>query len=117
MCSDQVGRDGVSSSQTLDLLSHLVDKSLVIVDKQGGETRYRLLETIHEYARDRLEESGEAEAVRQRQAEFFVELVEHIPPAMTSDERKARYVHFDAEQDNFRAALGWTRATGSAELD
>jgi predicted ATPase/DNA-binding CsgD family transcriptional regulator len=99
----------------LDLLSHLVDKSLVIVEQQSSDTHFYMLETIREYARLRLEESSEAEAVRQLHAEFFLNLAERVQPTMSSDERKARYARFDAEQDNFRAALAWMLAGCRAE--
>lgn len=102
----------------LHLLESLVNKSLI---KQGdvtngeSETRFTLLETLREYALERLEESGEAEAIRQRHAEFFIELTERLQPDMSSDERKVWFKHFDAEQDNFRAALRWALATRHAE--
>lgn len=112
----QAKRIVLRRDEVLDLLSHLVDKSLVVVDKHGDETRYRMLETIREYARERLEEGGEAEAVRQRHAEFLLELVERVPATMTNAERKARYQRFDAEMDNLRAAMGWALATHHAEL-
>jgi len=115
-CTLEAVEQVCGDDEILDLLSHLVDKSLIIVDKHGDETRYRMLETIREYARGRLEESGEAEPVRQRHAEFFLELAERVPPTMTSAERKARYIRFDAEQDNLRAAMGWALATHHAEL-
>src|SRR5207302_6681774 len=67
---------GVRNEDVLDLLTALVDKSLVIYEEQRGEARYRLLESVRQYARDRLLESGEAEAVRDRHLQFFVGLVE-----------------------------------------
>src|SRR5207302_843893 len=60
-----IGRDEV-----LDLLTSLVDKSLVLYEERGSEGRYRLLETVRQYARDRLLEAGEAAAVRRRHLEF-----------------------------------------------
>jgi len=56
--------DGVEEWEVLDLLTALVDKSLVLYEEQYGETRYRLLETVRQYARDRLLEAGESQAVR-----------------------------------------------------
>jgi predicted ATPase/DNA-binding XRE family transcriptional regulator len=94
----------------------LMDKSLI---KQMGTTdaelRFTMLETLREYALDRLEEHGEAEIIRRRHAEYLVALAERVQPNMNGDERKAHYTRFDAEQDNFRAALGWTLEFGHAE--
>jgi hypothetical protein len=75
-----------------------------------------MLETLREYAFDRLEERGEAEIIRRHHAEYLVELAERIQPTVTNEERKAWYTRLDAEQDNMRAALGWALATGHAEL-
>jgi predicted ATPase len=103
----------------LHLLESLINKSLVKQEAAAdgeGETRFSMLETLREYALERLEASGEAEAVRQRHAEFFVALAEHVQPNMRGDERNVWYTRFDAEQDNMRAALSWALATGNAEL-
>jgi predicted ATPase len=103
-------------------LQSLIDKNLIkpisTAKTDGVETRFTMLETLREYALERLEERGEGEAVRQRHAAFFVEFVEHLPSPspITSTARKARYVRLDVEQDNCRAALGWTLASGNAEL-
>src|SRR5437016_2754291 len=60
----------------LDLLTSLVEKSLVLYEERGGEERYRLLETVRQYARDRLVEVGEAAAVRDRHRDWYLELAE-----------------------------------------
>lgn len=112
------GSPDVSISMIAGMQS-LINKSLVKQEAAadgGGETRFGMLETLREYALDRLEESGEAETIRQRHAAFFVALAERIQPDMRFDERKNWYTRFDAEQDNFRAALGWALATGHTEL-
>jgi predicted ATPase/DNA-binding CsgD family transcriptional regulator len=116
ICSDRGEGAKVISSLVLDLMSHLVDKSLVNVDKQGGETRYRMLETIRQYAFGRLEESDEVEMVRKLHAEFFVALAKCFQSNMTSTEMKALFACFDTEQDNFRGAMSWARANGDAEI-
>lgn len=110
------GKWGIGGISILDLVSHLVDKSLVIVDKQGAETRYHMLETIRQYALGRLEQSGEAEAIRRRHAEFLLGLAEQVPSIMTSAERKARYRRFDVEQDNLRAAMAWALEARRTEI-
>lgn len=97
------------SIDILDGLASLVDKSLVQQkETPGGEPRFVLLEMIHEYARERLKESGESETMRQRHCEYFVALAERAEP----DLRLARYGYwcqqFELELDNIRAVLNWT---------
>jgi predicted ATPase/DNA-binding XRE family transcriptional regulator len=102
---------------TLDLLAQLANKSLVMIEhKPGTETRYRMLETIRQYALAKLEASGEADEVRQRHTTFYVALAEPWdqapgpPPPAWLD---ALY----SDHDNLRAALARAQLTvGSAEL-
>jgi predicted ATPase/DNA-binding CsgD family transcriptional regulator len=100
-----------------DGLASLVDKSLVEQkETPGGEPRFVLLEMIHEYARERLEASGEAERLRRRHADYFVELAERAEPEL----RLARYGYwcqrFELELDNLRATLEWTLSGGDLSL-
>ena len=76
--AEEVGADGsIEGSDVLDLLGRLVDKSLVVAETEAqGAVRYRMLEPIRQYARERLEESEEAEAIQRRHAEFFLALAE-----------------------------------------
>ena len=66
----------VSPYDVLDLLTQLVNKSLVVVieHSQSGETRYRMLETIRQYAREKLLEAGDSEIIRSRHLAYFVKL-------------------------------------------
>jgi predicted ATPase/class 3 adenylate cyclase/DNA-binding CsgD family transcriptional regulator len=117
VCTDEVGQEGISSSQVLDLLSHLVDKSLVIVDEQRGETRYRMLETIREYGREQLSTSGEEERVRDRHLDFFLRLAEETEPHVTGAEELEWFSRLERERDNLRAAFDWSqKARGNAEF-
>jgi non-specific serine/threonine protein kinase len=102
----------MQNEEVLDLLTSLVDKSLVVYDEQGGEGRYRLLETVRQYARDRLLESGEAEAMRPRHADFFLQLGERAEPELFGADQLFWRERLEAEHDNLRAALTWL---GSAE--
>src|SRR5439155_6240486 len=72
----------IAREDVLDLLSQLVDKSLVLVDKGAGEPRYRLLETIRQYGRDRLIDAEEEEAVRERHRDWFLALAERAEPEL-----------------------------------
>ena len=78
--------DGIHTYAVLDLLPQLVDKSLVIAEEQRGAVRYRLLETIRQYARDRLQESGEAERTRDRHLTYFLQLAEEAEPKLRGSE-------------------------------
>jgi hypothetical protein len=77
-----------------------------------GEPRFVMLETIHEFAREKLEESGEAEEIKRAHAEFFLALAEEAKPELTGPDQAAWFKRLEAEYDNVRAALGG----GDAEL-
>ena len=110
------GGDDSSDGDTLELLSHLIDKSLVAVEDEDGERRYRLLETVRQYARDRLFESGEAAALRDRHLHFFERLALEAEPELLGPNHIAWASRLTADHDNLRAALEWGLATsGNAE--
>ena len=91
----------------LDLLTQLVNKSLVIVDEQMEATRYRLLETIRQYARDKLLEAGEAQQTRNLHLQYFVEFSEATGPHMDTMDVLIWIPKLDAEYDNVHAAFEW----------
>ena len=94
---------------TLDGVSSLLDKSLLRQEEgPEGEPRFVMLETIHEYARERLEASGEAEEVRRLHAEYFLALAEEAEPELTGPDQLACLERLEAEHDNMRAALSWS---------
>src|SRR3954453_3644526 len=74
------GGEVAEPDEILDLLSHLVDKSLVVVRKWGGEIRYRLLEPVRQYGWEKLEESGEGETIRRLHTNFFLALAQEVGP-------------------------------------
>jgi non-specific serine/threonine protein kinase len=92
-----------------NLLTGLVDKSLVTAAEQEGAVRCGLLQTVHEYARDRLEESGETMVVRERHRSFFSALAERGEAGTRSQDQAAWLNRLDGEHDNLRAALDWCR--------
>lgn len=102
------GGDGVDVSQILDLLTRLVDKSLVVFEEQGEEARYRLLETVRQYAWERLVDSGEVDAVRRRHVDTFVRLAEASEPELEGPAQLARLRRLEVEHDNLRGALEWS---------
>ena len=94
---------------TLDGVSSLLDKSLLRQEEgPEGEPRFVMLETIHEYARERLEASGEAEETRRLHAEYFLALAEEAEPELSGADQLAYLERLEAEHDNFRAALTWS---------
>ena len=99
--------EGIQPGEVLDLLSHLVDKSLVIarVTTQGEETRFRMLETIHQYALEKLLDGGGGESLRQRHLAYFVRLAEQAGPELYRSNQSYWSNRLDDEIDNFRAAL------------
>ena len=99
--------DGVEDGEVLDLLTSLCDKSLVVVEPSGATTRYRLLETIRQYARDRLLEGGDAAAYRDRHVECFLALAEEAEPELRGPDQARWLERLEREHDNFRAALEW----------
>ena len=108
VCGDELG------GEVLDLLTHLVDKSLVAVEAESQEARYRLPETIRQYARDRLFESGEAEQVRDRHIAFFLQFAETAEPKLRSAEQLEWMERVDTEHDNLRTALAWSLESGKS---
>jgi len=96
----------------LDLLTHLTDKSLVNVDRtQGHETRYRMLETIRQYAREKLIESGEEATLRQRHLDYYVQLAECARVELRRADQFKWFQRLETDLDNIRAALEWSLAT------
>jgi len=105
----------VERYQMLDLLGLLVDKSLVVAEKSHGAMRYRLLETVRQYAAERLAESGEADAVRTRHRDHYVSMAALLDtPAGRGF--NARLERLDTEMDNLRAAFAWSRENSDLEL-
>jgi predicted ATPase/class 3 adenylate cyclase len=109
------GHDGVQRFQVLDLLTLLVDKSLVVADQAGERTRYRLLETVRQYALEKLSESGEADAVRSRHRDHYTARAALLEGPSGSDYGQ-RVEQTGTEIDNMRAAFAWSRENGDAEL-
>ena len=104
----------VESYQLLDQLSLLVDKSLVVADDTATGMRYRLLETVRQYAQEKLGESGEADDVRTRHRDYYAATAVRL--ASTDQPGNERFlVWAQAEIENLRAAYGWSREKGDPE--
>lgn len=93
----------------LDLLTHLVDKSLVQVDREhGDEARYYFLETIRQYLREKLFESGEVEQICDRHLDYFLKLAQKAEPELFGRGQIEWMQKLEAEHENIRAALEWS---------
>jgi predicted ATPase/class 3 adenylate cyclase len=100
-----------------DLLAALVDKSLVgQLETSDSTVRFTMLETIREYALDRLESSGEGEALRRRHAEYFLALVEMAEPELIGPRQRVWLDRLERDFDNLRATVEWSLSTKSQEL-
>jgi len=99
----------------LQLLSHLVDKLLVLVTEQDGEARYRLLETIRQYGWEKLSESGEAGKFRERHARYYLALAEEAEPELKGKRQVAWLERFERDHDNLRAAMAFLLKRGELE--
>ena len=100
--------DKVAVTEILDVLARLVDKSLVIVQAEDGETRYQFLETVREYCRDKLDESGESDRPRTQHLGFFLAFALRAHGAVISPDRLAWLRRTEVEHDNIRSALQWS---------
>jgi predicted ATPase/transcriptional regulator with XRE-family HTH domain len=95
----------------LELLTRLVDRALVVAEEDGeGRARFRLLETLREYARERREASGAAAAVRRRHLAHYTALAEAAVAGVGGTAPREWLARLDREQDNCRAALNWVLA-------
>jgi predicted ATPase/DNA-binding SARP family transcriptional activator len=106
----------VDQNAVLDLLSNLVDKSLVLVKDQGTRMRYRMLETVRQYGLRMLSEKGEFEKTRHRHANFFVQLAEQTDEGLRDSRQVEAMEILDTEHDNLRGALRWAIESRNPDL-
>ena len=109
------GGTEVERYQVLDQLTLLVDKSLVLADGTGGRMRYRLLETMRQYALEKLGESGEADTVRTRHRDHYTSMATLLDTVGQAG-REARIAQAETEIDNLRAAFAWSQENSHIEL-
>lgn len=109
----------IESGQVLDLIMHLAAKSLVEIQASIGfelkdverERHYRLLETIRQFAHEKLVQAGEEEIIRRQHLKYFLELCKQAETALRSHEQLEWYARLTHEHDNIRAALDWAEKT------
>lgn len=122
ICSMQTANNGDEPSCSAEcqpltdvtgLMLGLVDKSLVVAETGEPESRLRMLETIRQYAQEKLDASGEGDAVRTRHLEFFADLGRQARPHLQSSGQVRWLRCLDAEHDNIHASLRWALASGN----
>jgi predicted ATPase/DNA-binding NarL/FixJ family response regulator len=101
------GSDRGEPTRTLGTLAPLVDQSLVVAEDCDGTVRYRLLETVREYALERLREAGELETLHDEHCDFFVQLAERAESSLVSGGARASLSILDEDAANLAAALEW----------
>ena len=109
------GSNGLDASDILELLAQLVNKSLVMTEMGGEDTRYRMLETIREYALEKLRGAGNVELVRNHHRDYFLAFAE-LANRQSFPERIKWQRHLEVEHDNLRAALRWTFEQHESEI-
>ncbi len=113
--AEAVGAGGeIEAADVLDLLARLVEKSLVVADIESG--RYRMLETVRQYAQEKLEETGGVDAARERHVAYFIRFTDAARAELVGPEQGAWLKRLDRELDNLLAAHGWCeRTSGGAQ--
>lgn len=97
--------------RVFDVIASLVDKSLVFAETlQPGEARYHMLQTVRQYAADKLNESGETERLRDRHLDYYLAFAETAEPRLNSSEQLSWFDRIESEIDNIRSALEWSSA-------
>ncbi|MFC4035229.1 BTAD domain-containing putative transcriptional regulator [Streptomyces polygonati] len=107
--------DRIDAPDAAALLSSLVDKSLVLADLTAGGARYRMLETIHEYAAERLDATGERPAVERRHIAYFREYARTADPLLRGTQQLVWFDRLETEHENLRAALRRAVAAGDEQ--
>ncbi len=100
----------------LDLLARLTERSLVMVERHGEDVRYRMLETIRQYAVEKLGETGEEARTRSAHADWFVTFAERADAELEGPNKAPWLVRLDREQENVRSALEWSGGEGLAPV-
>ena len=111
VCADSLPGE----SDVLDLLTELIEESLLLVE-QSPETRYRMLETVRQYAQDKLTAAGEADEIRLRHTEFMLDVARRGEEGLLGKDQAAWIRTLQEERGNIRAALAWTRDAGRPDL-
>jgi predicted ATPase/DNA-binding CsgD family transcriptional regulator len=112
ICTGEPGE----AHDVLDVLSSLIAKSLVVVEQQSGEARYRLLETIRQYGQTKLHEVAETAMVRRSHRNWYAHLAMQAESEMLESRQKSVFDRLEAECDNLRGAIEWSLEQREAEV-
>ena len=107
--------DESGAGEILELLGQLVEQSLVTARPDADGSRYGMLEPVRQYAKEKLQESGEAAATRERHAEHFLALAQIARPELLGPRHAVWLKRLEQEHDNMREALGWALESGDVE--
>ncbi len=107
--------NGIDASDVIAQLTSLVDKNLVVTTEMAGATRYRMLETVRQYAQDRLRDSGEESQWRDSHLVCFVALAEEFFEGIDGPKQQSWFSRIASEHDNLRAALAWSAESSPIE--
>lgn len=100
--------DAVADWQVLDLLTLLCDKSLVVVEQLERFSRFRLLESVRQYAREKREQSADDASIRTRHSRYFLALAEEAEAKLNAAEQSENLLRLEAEHENLLTSLDWT---------
>jgi predicted ATPase/tetratricopeptide (TPR) repeat protein/DNA-binding XRE family transcriptional regulator len=106
---------GSGPHEVLDLLEQLINKSMILAENVRGEIRYQMLETIRQYAFEKLVQQGEDRAQHDRHIQYFIQLAEQAAPHLVCEEQLAWLERLDLDQENLRVALEWALGQNSPE--
>jgi predicted ATPase/class 3 adenylate cyclase len=109
--------EGIEPDRVLDLLAALVDKSIVVADERDGAMRYRMLETLRQYAGDRLREQRDEALRGARHVKWVRALAEEAEPNLRGGDQARWFDRLEAERDNLRTALAWAGADAESARD
>ena len=115
VCGESSGFGLLASDEILDLLTSLVDKSLVVSEEREGRTRYRLLETMRQYSRTFLRDSGDAPSVEAAHRDYFLRFASEAETALTGPEQGEWLAKLEIEHDNLRAGLEFSLNAAGTE--
>ena len=111
ICAGEPGEAG----DVLEVLSSLIDKSLVLMEQRSAEARYRLLETMRQYGQEKLQQAGEVAAVRRRHGDWYVRFAERAGLEIGGLQQAEWLQRVELEHDNIRTALAWSLEQAEAE--
>lgn len=103
VCAESVSAE----NEILEALTLLVDKSLILVEEQHGQMRYRMLEPVRRYALEKLQQAEEAATIQARQLAWFLQFAATAEPALRGTDQVTWFERIDQELENIRAALQW----------